>query len=57
MFTRAILVNKTKRTLWCLKYGWGSMDLCAFEDCREGPYRLRVVNKIGGQGPEPGMLL
>lgn len=57
MFTRAILVNKTKRTLWCLKYGWGSMDLCALEDCREGPYRLRVVNKIGGQGPEPGMLL
>lgn len=56
LFIRGTLVNKTIRPLRCLKCGWCRMDFGAFEDYREGLYGLSVVDKTGGQGPEPGML-
>lgn len=39
-----------------IKYGWCKMDIGAFEEYGEGPYCLRLVNKRGGEGPDPGML-
>lgn len=56
MFPRATLVNETNRPFTMIKYGWCKMDLAAFEEYREGPYCLSLVNKRGWEGPEPGML-